>query len=169
MHVSYIPSWGIQNLKPSLKYNIPQCRNHRTRLSWFLCGLFLDTIALPPSSNAPVNLVSGHPIAHQAKRDTQLCLNVTVARLVIEEQHILISHIARLLNFREMRCLIPGIDLDEIEVVKGTDGLSVRGGVIGEGGDDMQGFEHVARQIGGLGSGCKGQWNRAMFTGVNYR
>lgn len=68
-----------------------------------------------------------------------------------------------------MRCLIPRVDLDEIEVVESTDRLRVRGGVIGEGGDYMQGFEHVARQIGGLGSGCKGQWNRAMFAGVNYR
>lgn len=55
-----------------------------------------------------------------------------------------------------MRCLIPGVDLDKIKVIEGANGLSVRGGVIGESGDDMQGFEHVARQIGGLGSGCKG-------------
>lgn len=36
-----------------------------------------------------------------------------------------------------MRCLISRVDLDKIEVIEGADGLSVRGGVIGEGGDDM--------------------------------
>lgn len=56
---------------------------------------------------------------------------------------------------REMLRFIPGKDLDVVEIVECAHGAAacvLRGGVVGEGWYYVEGFEHVACEIGGMGS-----------------
>lgn len=48
-----------------------------------------------------------------------------------------------------------GEDLDIIEVVQCTNRFSICVWVISEGGDYVEGLEHIARQIGGMCARCK--------------
>lgn len=124
------------------------------------CRLLLDTISLSPGPNPSIDLIASHAIAHQAERYSQLGLNVAVPRLVIEEQHLLVCDPAGLVDTGEMLGLVGGKDLYVLKVFQGTRGPRVgSGGVIGEGGDDVQGFEHVAREFGGLRTGRQCQWD----------
>lgn len=60
-------------------------------------------------------------------------------------------------------------DLHVVEVLERTEGACFVGcWVVGEGGDYVEGFEEVAREVGGAGSRCEGEGDGAGFAGVDY-
>lgn len=66
--------------------------------------------------------------------------------------------------------LVGGEDLDEIEVVERALRLGPRRhGAVREAGDDVQGFEHVAGEIGGAGARGEGKRDRACPARVDNR
>lgn len=150
-----LPSYpGIYQAK---SYLIQRNRTRRlvpqpTHNQSLILTLLLNPIPLPPRPHPPINLLPRHPIPDQTKCHPQLRLHVAIPRLVVEKQHLLIPHPAGLVDPREMLRLVRGEDLDVVEVVERADGLGLRGGVVGEGGDDVQGFEHVAGEVGGVGA-----------------
>ena len=68
----------------------------------------------PPRPHPIVNLRFRDPIPDQPHRHTQL-LDIPIAALVIEKQHILKSYPALLLNFLKVPFLIPRENLHIIE------------------------------------------------------
>lgn len=70
---------------------------------------------------------------------------------------------------RKMLRLIAGEDLDVIKVIQSANGATARvpgGGVVSEGRYYVEGFEHVAREIGGVGSGSDAQGDVVRFCAV---
>ena len=117
----------------------------------------LNPISLPPSPNPPINLLPSHPIPDQTKRNPQLRLDIAIARLIVEEQHILVRNAARLVNLRKVLRLGTGENLHVVEVLERAHGACLAGGwVVREGRDDVQGFEHVAGEVGGEGARGEG-------------
>lgn len=71
------------------------------------------------------------------------------------------------MNARKVLRLRPREDLDVIEVVERADGARVDGRVVREGRDDVEGLEHVAGEVWGVGAGGDAQGNGADFAGVH--
>lgn len=103
----------------------------------FPLSALLDAISLPPSPNPTIHLIKLHPIANKTECHPQLCLNISIPRLIIKEQHILVSDSTRLLNSREMLGLVGREYLNIIKVFQCTTSFRIGGWVIREGGDDV--------------------------------
>lgn len=113
----------------------------------------LNPIPLPPRQNPPINLLPGHPISNQTKRNPQLGLDITIARLIVKKQHILVRNRAGPVDPRKVLCLGTREDLHVVEVFQRAHGFSLAGcRVVRERRDNVQRFEHVAGQVGGEGA-----------------
>lgn len=123
----------------------------------------LDAPPLPPLPDPAIHLLPRHAVPDEPERDPQLRLYVAVPRLVVEEQHVLVGDPARLLDARKVLRLRPREDLDVIEVVERADGARVGGRVVREGGDDVEGLEHVAGEVWGVCAGGDPQGDGAGF------
>jgi hypothetical protein len=105
-----------------------------------------------PFPNTPIDFLFGHAVPDQTERDAKLCLHISIPRFVVKEQHLIVRDIAGLVYASEMLRLGAGEYLGVVEVIQGADGAScIAGGrVIGEGGYNVEGFEHVASQVWGM-------------------
>lgn len=129
----------------------------------------LYTVPLSPGPDPTVNFLLGHSVSDETERDPKLRLNISIPRLIIEEEHVLIGDAARLVNSCKMLCLCCGEDLNVIEIIQSPSGFSIGRRVIRERRDDVKGFEHIACKIGSMCSRCQGERDGPAFACMDNR
>lgn len=112
-----------------------------------------DSPPLPPLPHAAVQLFLRHPVLDETERHAQLRLHIPIPRLVVKKEHLLVGYVRGLVDLGEMCRFRARVDLEVVKVVERADGARVGASrVVGEGGDDVQRFEHVAREVRGGGA-----------------